>query len=88
MSGREFEKYIKDNQHRNLEAAEIKVENRLNGNNQEVSQILFYFWDEHGMGDYIVLSSKKIPVDHFINKMLVKQYQNIFNRVKQNLINQ
>ena len=86
MTGKKFNQFIIDNQHRDLEAAKIKIERRLNSNNIEVSQILFYFWDKQGMGDYEILSSKKLPIEHSINKSLITHYQNIYDNTKRALI--
>ena len=82
MNSKELKEFFKKNKHRDFNSAKIEIEERLNVNNQEVSQILFYFFDEHGMGDYEILSSKKLPIDHPINKTLVKNYERILEAHK------
>lgn len=70
---------IKNNSHRNWAQAQIEIEERTLDNGAEVSQILLYFFDKHGMGDYEVLSSKKLPIEHPINQSLLKHYRDILN---------
>ena len=74
MTSKQLKEFLKKNKHRDFNTAKIEIEERLNTNSQEVTQILFYFFDKYGMGDYEILSSKKLPIDHAINKTLVKHY--------------
>ena len=74
MTSKQLKEFLKENKHRDFNSAKIQIEERLNVNNQQVTQILFYFFDKYGMGDYEILSSKYLPIDHAINKTLVKHY--------------
>jgi hypothetical protein len=82
MTSKKYKEFLKENKHRDYSAVKIECEQRTLDNGMEVSQILFYFFDKEGMGDYEILSSKKLPVDHAINKTLVNHFKLILENEK------
>lgn len=82
MTSNRYKEFLKENKHRDFSAVKIECEERNLDNGAKVSQILFYFFDKYGMGDYEILSSKKLPVDHAINKTLVKHFKLILENQK------
>lgn len=82
MTSKRYKEFLKENKHRDFSAVKIECEEREVSNGVMGSQILFYFFDKHGMGDYEILSSKKLPIDHAINKTLVKHFKLILENQK------
>ena len=82
MTSKKYKEFLKKNKHRDYSTVKIECEERELGNGTKVSQILFYFFDKQGMGDYEILSSKKLPIDHEINKTLTKHFRLILDNEK------
>jgi len=80
MTSKQVKVFIKENKHRDFKSAKIILEERYNVNNQLVSNIIVYFFDKYGIGDYQILSSKKLPLNHEINKTLLKHFKLIFEK--------
>jgi hypothetical protein len=82
MTSKKYKEFLKENKHRDFDAVKIECQEREVSNGVMGSQILFYFFDKYGMGDYQILSSKKLPIDHAINKTLVKHFRLILENQK------